>query len=92
MATIDTGPSTQGDGYIVPAMPSHAFSVTKSDVDVFIHGIHIYVGTSGDVAVVPENDNTSVVFKNFPSGLVLPVKVKKVLSTGTTASDLVGVS
>lgn len=52
---------------------------------------YVYVGVSGDVAVVPALQDTSVTFKNVPQGTILPVKVKKVLSTGTTATDMVAV-
>jgi hypothetical protein len=47
----------------------------------------LYVGTSGNVTVVGEQDE--VTFSNVPNGTLLPVQVNKVKSTGTTASDIV---
>ena len=58
----------------------------------------IYVGVTGDLAVLPEHHmdtNTTtaaqrgvVIFKNVPVG-VFPLAVKKVFATGTTATQLV---
>lgn len=47
----------------------------------------LYVGVSGDVAVIPYNGTASVVFKAAPVG-ILPVRVSKVLATGTTATNI----
>jgi hypothetical protein len=47
----------------------------------------LYIGVTGNVAVMWE-DGTTVTFPNVPVG-ILPVMVKKVLATGTTASGIV---
>jgi hypothetical protein len=52
----------------------------------------LWVGTGGDIAVLHTDDTTSVVYKNVPSGSLLPFAVKQVLSTGTTATDIVGLN
>lgn len=91
MAIIQTPSSTMFSEYIVPSMPSVAYAVGTSDSDEFDNGIHIYVGVQGDIKIVPELGNEPVTFLNFPAGLVLPVKVKKIFATGTTASNLVGI-
>jgi len=49
----------------------------------------LYVGVTGDVAVVTRGRSTSVIFKAAPVG-ILPVQVIKVLATGTTATDILG--
>lgn len=50
----------------------------------------LYVGTGGDVVVVPAFNSTApVTFKNVPSGTVLPVVAQRVNATGTTATDIV---
>ena len=49
----------------------------------------LYVGTAGDVAVETEG-GTAITFHNVPGGAVLPVRVVKVMSTNTTASDIIG--
>ena len=48
----------------------------------------IYIGVSGDVAVHMAGKTSPVVFKSVPAG-VLPVRVDRVLATGTSASDLI---
>lgn len=63
--------------------------VTKSDSTVFDEESSIYVGTGGDIALVLVGDSTVVVYKNIPDGSLLPYNVKKVMSTDTTASDIV---
>lgn len=74
-------------------LPVGAFAITPSDT-ARINFTALYVGTSGDVAVLPEDQNLStgaaVTFRNAPSGTVLPIQGKKVLATGTTASNLLG--
>jgi len=64
-----------------------AIAVTPNDSTVLATTRGLYVGVSGDVAVVTKGHGTSVVFKNVPAG-ILPVRVTKVLSTGTTATDI----
>lgn len=71
------------------ASAGDASAVTKSDTTV-LPGVTqgLYVGTTGNVAVTMiSGDN--VTFPNVPAGAILPVRVSKVLSTGTTASDIV---
>lgn len=65
-----------------------AYAVTPHDTNVQ-NARALYIGTSGDVAVVTRGRSTSVIFQNCPVG-ILPVQVTKVLSTGTTASDILG--
>lgn len=48
----------------------------------------LYIGTTGNVAV-PNVDGTSVVHVGVPAGAILYVVGEKVLSTGTTASNIV---
>lgn len=55
----------------------------------------LYVGVTGDLAVVSARDTvgtpagTAVTFKNVPVGW-FPVQVRRVMSTGTTASQIIG--
>ncbi|HSI42270.1 MAG TPA: hypothetical protein VLA00_17125 [Xanthobacteraceae bacterium] len=66
---------------------SDAFPVTPSD-SAIIASRALYVGGSGDVAVVTAAGN-DVVFKAVPDGAILPIRVRKVKSTGTTATFIV---
>lgn len=48
----------------------------------------IYVGGTGDVALVGEDD-VAVTFVGVPAGTVLPCGAKRVNATGTTATSIV---
>lgn len=74
-----------------PQFPNRAEAVTPSDAERF-NVSNIYVGTTGDVAVQPVHSDSPVTFVGVPAGAVIPVRCVQVLSTGTTASDLVRVS
>jgi hypothetical protein len=65
-----------------------AYDVTPHDTNTQ-NARALYIGTSGDVAVVTRGRTASVIFQNVPVG-ILPVQVTKVLSTGTTAADILG--
>lgn len=70
-----------------------AFAVTKSDTTVFPRPTKaLYVGGAGDVAVLLADDTSPVVFSAVPAGTFLPVRVSKVLSTGTTATLILGLN
>lgn len=67
------------------------FTATPQDYEIYQgdnRGCMIYVGAAGDVAVLTA-DNDSVIFYNVQDGYVLPVKVLRVLATGTTALNMV---
>lgn len=65
-----------------------AEAITKSDSASNTYS-GIYVGGTGDVTVVTEA-GTTVTFKAVPVGAVLPIRTKKVMSTNTTATLMVG--
>lgn len=64
-------------------------SVTPSDV-TDLNGAALYIGTGGDVAVESENGN-QVTFQNVDDGSWMPIRVNKVLATGTTATGIVAI-
>jgi hypothetical protein len=47
----------------------------------------LYVGGAGDVVLMTVGDDT-VTFVAVPAGSILPMRVKRVLSTGTTATSI----
>lgn len=53
----------------------------------------LYIGASGDVAVIAADDKvgTVVIFVAHPIGY-LPLQVRRVLNTGTTASSIVALT
>lgn len=68
-----------------------AFAVTKSDSTVLASVRGLYIGVTGDVAVVMAGTTTAVTFKAAPVG-ILPLRVTKVMSTNTTATDIVALT
>lgn len=65
-----------------------AVPVVKSDSTVFNPPAQaLYVGTAGDVVVVPETGDTPVTFKSVPAGTTLQIQVKQVMAA-TTAADI----
>lgn len=67
-----------------------AFAITTSD-SADNTADALYIGVTGDVAVVTRSRGTSVVFKAVPVG-VLRINVLKVLATGTTATNILGLT
>lgn len=71
---------------------SHAFAVTPSDgSDLSETTRALYVGTGGALSAVMASGVT-VTFGSLASGTLLPVRVTRVLATGTTASAILGLS
>ena len=53
----------------------------------------IYVGGSGDLALQSaDNEGQHVIFKGIPAGTMLPVRAIRVLSSDTSATDIVGLA
>jgi hypothetical protein len=52
----------------------------------------LYVGTGGNLNVLSFDSATNVLFRNLPSGFVLPISVIRVNSTDTTASNIVSLT
>lgn len=76
-----------------PALDSvfhNAVAVTPNDAtDLPDMARGLYVGTGGDVVLIPKGGSASVTLKNVPQGSYVLFAVKRVLSTGTTASNIV---
>ena len=67
------------------------FSITPDDADYLPHVVRgIYVGTGGDIFIVPREGDDPVPFIGVPAGFILPVIAVAVRATGTTADNLVG--
>ncbi len=65
-----------------------AFAITKSDTASNVC-TYIYVGGAGNVAVVTEAGDT-VTYNSVAAGSFLWVRTSKVLSTNTTATNMIG--
>lgn len=66
---------------------SSAVSLTKSDVTVFGFTRGLYIGGAGDVAV-RMRDGNSATFVGALAGTILPIQVDQLLSTGTSATNV----
>ena len=67
-----------------------AFTITPNDnTDLVEVTRALYIGGSGDVTLVTKS-GTQVTFSNISSGSLLPVRVARILVTGTTANNIVG--
>jgi len=62
---------------------------TPSDVTKFTQDTSLFVGVGGDVAVIMWGDTVAVTLKNVASGATLPINVRKVMSTNTTATNII---
>lgn len=76
---IDLDP-TVGAGKAVAITPSNTVQIPTTR--------GIYVGTTGDLRVTLHRDVSAVTFVGVLAGTLLPIRAKLVLSTGTTALNL----
>jgi hypothetical protein len=66
------------------------FAVTASDATVFTQPTRaVWVGGTGNLAV-RYIDGTTDTIVGVPTGFLLPIRVDKVLATGTTATSISG--
>ena len=76
-----------------PGAPARgARTVTPDDeADLTPWAKALYVGTAGDLTLIPAGGTVAVTLKNHPVGYVA-VQARRVLATGTTAEDIVALS
>ena len=68
----------------------NAFAITPHNSTNFTTSVRgIYVGGAGNVVVVM-HDDAAITFVGAAAGSILPVRAKRVNSTSTTATSLVG--
>lgn len=68
-----------------------AFSIEPHETDELPHVTdQIMVGVGGDLEVVLKGDESPIILKNVKSGVTLDLAVKRVISTHTTASGIIG--
>lgn len=58
------------------------------DNDLTVDAKALYIGTGGDLTIIPINNDTPVTLANHPIGYC-PVQVRRVMETGTDADDIV---
>jgi len=77
----------QGAAFVAASATSSG-AVTKSDSTV-LQFRAIYVGGAGDVAIRHTEGGSVVTYVGVPAGTILPVSGVRVMSTGTTATNMV---
>jgi hypothetical protein len=78
------------DGRDAPGIGAIDASAQKSDtVDLTRQCRALYVGADGNVTVVMK-DGTSATFVGVTAGTLLPIEVRRLMNTGTTATSIVG--
>lgn len=78
------------DHITIPAQ--NAVAVTPHDTnELTVYSRGLYVGVSGNVAVILAGDSSAVTFVGLAAGIIHPIRAKVVLSTGTTATSIVAV-
>ena len=66
-----------------------AATVTKSDATVLAPTRAVFVGGAGNLAVIMADDDSAVTIPGVVAGSVLQISVTKVMSTNTTATNIV---
>jgi len=68
-----------------------AEAVTKSDSTILKGVRAIWVGGAGNLAVIFADDDSAVTLTGVTAGSLLPIAVTKVMSTNTTATNIVAI-
>ena len=81
---------------VTPIYGTSAKAVTPTNLSFFPPSV-IYVGGTGNVAIIPADQDTAgspaaVTFLGVPAGSVVPCLAVCVMSTNTTATSIVRVS
>lgn len=67
-----------------------AFAVSPHDTnDLGTPARALYIGGGGDVVILTQV-GTEITFANIPTGTLLPINCTRVKSTGTNATNIVG--
>lgn len=66
------------------------FEVTPDDNnDLAIIPKSIYVGGTGTIKLIGDTGTSNCSFVAIPAGTILPVRARRIFSTGTTATNIV---
>ncbi len=88
MSAIDNFAQTEA---AVQAPATSAFAITPNNSTQLTSVTRaVYVGGAGNLTVLMDNDTSNVTFTGVPAGSILPIRVRLVAATGTTATSIVG--
>lgn len=88
MPATNPYPNNADPAALAPA--ARAFAVTPTDAtDLSYVTRYLYVGVAGDVKVVT-TDGDTITLVGLAAGVLHPIRVKQVWSTGTTAQSIAG--
>jgi len=81
----------ESNGLESPALSAFDLDAAKDDATDLTQGTRaVYTGAGGTIVVNMVGTGTSITFSDLPSGIILPIRISRLLSTGTTATGLVG--
>jgi hypothetical protein len=89
MALTDPNFNFGGKGNILAPGTSFAAITPHASNDIALTRA-VYVGVGGDIVAVGA-DNTPITFKNVPTGVLLPIRVRRINAVSTTATDMVAI-
>jgi hypothetical protein len=85
-------PTTTFQGYNAQALTpddNNDITIGGTSIDNLENGVCLYVGTGGDITVTMLSGQV-VTFSNVPNGSFMPIQIKKLWSSGTGASNILG--
>jgi hypothetical protein len=70
-----------------------AFAVTPNNsTDLATPTRGVYVGVSGDLKVDLVGGSTEITFVGLAGGVIHPIQARRIYATGTSATNIVGIS
>lgn len=82
--------STYNSGLDSPALNAFdAYALKSNTVDLTTYTRAIYTGSGGNIKVDMVGSGT-VTLVGVPAGSLLPLRIKRLYSTGTAATDVIG--
>ena len=90
LAYLDTKTFAYSNTDSITAPPSNAYAITPSDAtDLSVPCRAIWIGGAGNLSVDFVNSGSTIVLNGAVAGDMVWVRVKRVRSTSTTATNLV---
>ena len=73
----------------MPGIKPYQIYRSNGDFKNVSEGFSLFVGGAGNIAVVPAGSDQVVVLENVPDSSFIPLQVKRVNSTNTTATKII---